>query len=79
MGNKNGYCPHCKADMDGDLVINYPLSKGETYEEALKYAKSYEGWEQYGVENRWGRQILIYDVRLDRTVRQRCPDCQGEW
>lgn len=77
--NKNGYCPHCNANLDGDLVIDYPLSKGYTMEEALKYAKSYEGWKQYGLENRWGRQIMIYDMDKDRTVAYKCPDCGETW
>ena len=37
----HGTCPHCKADLDGDLVINYPLSQGKSREEALAYAALY--------------------------------------
>ena len=39
MSNINGNCPHCNADLDGDLVIDYPLSQGKTMskDEALKY------------------------------------------
>lgn len=77
--NINGYCPHCNADLDGDLVINYPLSQGRTMDEAFEYAKSYEGWDQYKVLNRWGRAIALYDIDKDRTTAYRCPDCQGTW
>lgn len=77
--NINGYCPHCNANLDGDLVISYPLSQGKTQEETIDYAKYYAGWEEHGLENRWGRQIAIYDLKSDRTVRYRCPDCNGEW
>lgn len=77
--NINGYCPHCNADLDGDLVINYPLSQGKTMGEALEYAKSYEGWKKHRAFNRWGRAIALYDIDKDRTTAYRCPDCQGTW
>lgn len=77
--NINGYCPHCNTNLDGDLVINYPLSQGKTMEEALDYASSYSGWEQHGTENRWGRAISLYNFRLDRTTGHRCPDCGKEF
>jgi hypothetical protein len=38
--NINGYCPHCNANLDGDLIINYPLSQGKTMDEAIKYASN---------------------------------------
>jgi len=75
----NGYCPHCNANLDGDLVIDYPLSQGKTMEEAIEYASFYAGWEKHGKLNRWGRQIGVYDMRKDRTVAYKCPDCNGEW
>lgn len=77
--NINGYCPHCNADLDGELVIDYPLSQGKTYEEALAYAASYNGWDKHGEKNRWGRQIAIYDINSDRTTHYKCPDCSGTW
>jgi hypothetical protein len=27
----------------------------------------------------WKREIGIYDINLDRTVKYQCPDCKGEW
>lgn len=77
--NINGYCPHCNADLDGDLVIDYPLNQGKTMEEAIEYASNYAGWQQHGENNRWGRQIGIYDMGKDRTTGYKCPDCNGEW
>ena len=77
--NINGYCPHCNADLDGDLVINYPLSQGKSMEEALRYAAFYAGWNEHKELNRWGRQIAIYDQGRDRTTSYRCPDCNHIW
>jgi hypothetical protein len=47
MTNINGHCPHCNANLDGDLIINYPLSQGKTMEEALNYASFYAGWNEH--------------------------------
>jgi hypothetical protein len=77
--NINGYCPHCKANLDGDLVIDYPLSQGKTHAEALDYARCYAGWNEQGEENRWSRAISIYSWEKDRTTSTRCPDCSQEW
>lgn len=77
--NIHGYCPHCNANLDGELVIDYPLSQGKTMEEALEYAAYYAGWEEHGAKNRWGRQIGIYDMNSDRTIEYKCPDCNGTW
>lgn len=76
--NIHGYCPHCNADLDGDLVIDYPLSQGKTMKEALEYAKHYAGWEQHKEKNRWGRAIGIYNLDYDRTTHYECPDCRGK-
>jgi hypothetical protein len=27
----------------------------------------------------WGREIGIYDMDRDRTVKLKCPDCNHEW
>ncbi len=35
--------------------------------------------EHYGAATHWKREIGIYDMDLDRTVKYRCPDCSGEW
>ena len=77
MTNINGYCPHCNADLDGDLVIDYPLSQGKTKEEAIAYVINYSGWTEHGELNRWDRRIGIYDMSRDRTTHYVCPDCNG--
>lgn len=77
--NIHGYCPHCNANLDGDLVIDYPLSQGETMSEAIEYAWGYEGWSEHGEANRWNRAIALYDRDKDRTISYRCPDCNGVW
>lgn len=73
--NINGYCPHCKANLDGDLVIDYPLKQGKTKAEALEYASNYAGWDKHGELNRWGRKIGEYDPITDLTTSWKCPDC----
>jgi hypothetical protein len=79
MSNINGNCPHCNADLDGDLVIDYPLSQGKTMDEALAYAAMYAGWNEHGEGNRWGRAISLYSLEKDCTIGHRCPDCNGTW
>jgi hypothetical protein len=75
--NIHGYCPHCKADLDGKLIIQVAIDMGKTQEEALKYAANYEGWEKYGELNKFSRVVAIYDIFKDRTTSYRCPDCKG--
>ena len=77
--NIHGHCSHCNANLDGDLVIDYPLSQGKSREEALAYAASYEGWSEHGEDNRWGRAIGLYSQLGDCTIGYRCPDCNGVW
>jgi len=77
--NIHGHCPHCNANLDCDLIINYPLSQGGSMEEALRYAASYSGWNEHGEKNRWSRAIAVYDINKDRIVEYRCPDCSKTW
>jgi len=79
MSNIHGYCPHCNADLDGDLVINFPMRQGMSMDEALAYASMYEGWSEHGEANRWSRAIALYDRDKDRTTAYRCPDCNETW
>jgi len=79
MNNIHGCCPHCNANLDGDLVINYPLSQDKTMEEAIEYASYYAGWDEHKENNRWGRAIALYDRDRDRTTAYRCPDCSKTW
>ena len=77
--NINGFCPFCKTSLDGDLVIDYPLSQGKSLVEALEYAASYAGWSEHGDANRWGRAIGLYDMGKDRTIAYKCPDGGQTW
>ena len=77
--NINGYCPHCNTSLDGDLVIDYPLSQGQMMSEAIEYAWGYEGWDEHGEANRWGKAIGLYCMDRDRTTAYRCPDCNDTW
>lgn len=75
----HGYCPHCNANLDGDLVIDYSLSQGKSKEEALKYSRFYDGWNEHGEDNRWDRAVGLYCEDRDRTIGYRCPDCNETW
>lgn len=77
--NIHGYCPYCYANLDGDLIINYPLSQGKSTEEAFRYAASYSGWNKHGEKNKWDRRIAIYSTDKDRVVEYKCPDCNQRW
>jgi hypothetical protein len=66
--NIHGNCSKCNTSFDGDLVTDYPRSQGKTEEECLEYAKSYSGWEQHGVNNRWDKRIAVYDIDRDFTI-----------
>ena len=75
--NINGYCPQCKADLDGEKVMDTFLDKGYMYERALESAKNYAGWKEYGEDNRWGRAIGLSN--WDSVYAWRCPDCSHVW
>ena len=77
--NIHGYCPHCNADLDGDLVIDSLIKFGYPQNEVIEYAKYYQGYSEYGEFNRFTRKIGIYDVNKDRTIKWRCPDCKKTW
>lgn len=73
---EHGYCPLCKANLDGGSIYQHFINNGYTHEKALEIAGNYGATETKG---QWGREIGIYDMDLDRTVAYRCPDCGGEW
>lgn len=78
--NIHGFCPHCNANLDGDLIMDAAIELfGYDKDEALAYAASYSGWNEHGEANRWGRAIVVYNIDKDRTEYYRCPDCQGTW
>lgn len=91
--DNHGNCPSCGASLDGGSIwetgLEFALegkhysqhgNPAETTEEAEKLADKYA--EAYGAtrtHGRWGRQIGIYSMERDRTVRYKCPDCGHEW
>lgn len=69
-------CPHCGANLQGDLVYQTFLDKYKDPVKAKEVAAMYGATE---TEGRWGKAIGIYDNDLDRTVAYRCPECEKEW
>lgn len=78
--NIHGYCPHCNANLDGELVtVSLEKMLGYSPEKALEQAKGFEGWEEHKENNRWGRQIGLSSIESDRVTEFRCPDCEQTW
>lgn len=66
-----------RKDEEGRYLSNRRLL---THEQALIAAD--EVSVSYGAsrnKGRWGREIGIYDMEKDRTVKWKCPDCDHEW
>lgn len=73
----HGYCPGCKADMDGGSIWQTMLEQsGGDEAEADRKAEMYGADRTSG---RWGRKIGLYDMRRDATMAYQCPDCQFVW
>lgn len=75
----NGHCPHCNADMDGELVYDSFIDAGYDCDIADKWAKQVSGYEKHGLLNKWSRCLSIYDITSDRTINYECPDCSKQW
>jgi len=69
-------CPKCKSNLDGELIFDTFMKKYGNEQKALETASMYGATK---TEGRWGRQIGIYDMELDRTTEWRCPDCGHLW
>ena len=74
--NEHGYCPNCKADLDGGSIWEYFYKLTGSEEKADRTAEAYGATREKG---KWGREIGIYDTELDRTVAFECPDCKHKW
>jgi len=93
MTNEHGHCPHCGADLNGgsiwDTGLEFALA-GKHYEQkgvpetdiakaekrADEYAAAYGATRAKG---RWGRQMGLTDMTLDRITEWQCPDCEHRW
>lgn len=69
-------CPKCKVSLVGGLVYDTFFKQLGNEEEALKAAEMYGATKTTG---HWGREIGIYDMKKDRTVGWKCPECNHEW
>ncbi len=78
MKKIDDYCPHCNANLNGELIVEHFMSTGKTREEAIKSASMYSGWTEFGEQNRWSRRIGISDIARDRVTHHICPDCEGK-
>ena len=75
--NEHGQCPSCGMDFDDGLIFDTFMEQYEGDEEkALETASHYGATKTTG---RWGKQIAIYDMELDRTTHYKCPECAHEW
>ena len=72
------YCPHCKADLQGENIYEYFLKYYSNEEPDVAELKAKEASDQYG-GGYFYRDIAIYDSDLDRTVGYKCPDCGKTW
>lgn len=79
LESQHGYCPNCKANLDGGYVVEYPVSQGYPWDKVIEYCSHYSGWTEHGLNNRWGRSIGLYSWEEDRTTGYQCPDCKHTW
>lgn len=64
-------------DRDGKYTdTRRVLSPEEAAVRADEVAKNYGATRTTG---KWGRQIGLYSMEEDRTVRWKCPACDHEW
>lgn len=77
--NIHGHCPHCNADLDGELIIDCFIQQGVEPEEAERMAAQYDGWNLHGTNNKFGRVLGIYCMERDRVTEWKCPDCGKTW
>ena len=77
MTNIHGYCPSCKVDLDGDLLLDTFTEMYQDKDRAIESCKYYSGYEEYLLGNKWNRAISIsnWDAHLSYV----CPDCNIEF
>ena len=69
-------CPHCKTNLEGDLIYETFFEQYKNEKKAIEIASMYGATKTKG---RWGRQISIYNIEQDRPVTHQCPDCGKRW
>ena len=69
-------CPKCSTSFIGDPIYETLLKSYGDHVRALEVAELYGATE---TEGHWRREYSIYDIKLDRVVAYRCPDCRYEW
>lgn len=69
-------CPHCGANLQGDLIYQTFLDMYKDPIKAKEIAALYGATE---TEGHWDKAIGIYDIYLDHTVAYLCPECEKEW
>ncbi len=75
--NQHGYCKHCGANFDGNYVLEEMLYRSSNFEEALYWTKHYEGYDEFGIENKFGAYFILYHRGfLDSNIK--CLECGEE-
>lgn len=73
----NGYCPNCKNNLDGELVIDTFREMYKDKKKALETCTYYAGYQTHLLDNRWNRAISVNN--WDRHQFYVCPDCGTEF
>lgn len=73
----NGYCPNCKTDLDGELVIESFREMYENEKQALEACTYYAGYTIHLLNNRWSRAISVSNWGNHQFYV--CPDCNTEF
>lgn len=75
--NEHGYCPNCNLDFDDQDIVTVFINQGKSKEEALHIAVSCYGYKNGATK--FNKRISIYDMRKDKTVQYKCPNCNYTW
>ena len=70
------HCPHCNANLEGELIYQTFLKMYNDHEKARSTAALYGATETQG---HWGREIGIQQADEDYVSEWECPDCGGKW
>ena len=76
---KTRYCPHCNSDLRDENIYEHFLNRYTSEGKENPSDEAKKAASMFGGDGFFYRSISIYDIRKDRSVATRCPDCQGEW